>query len=146
MGMFSKSSEYAIQAVIYMALHQKEEGNIGIKEISGELDIPGQYLGKILQQLARNKILKSTKGPAGGFSFLIPVEELRLFTVVEIIDGPDLFDMCGIGLKKCSDEEPCPVHHEYKIIKNRIKKLLCEKSLAELAEDIKNGLAIIKLN
>jgi len=65
--MLSNTCKYGIRAVIYLALHNAEEKKIGIKEISSELNIPTPFLGKILQMLAKNKMLISTKGPNGGF-------------------------------------------------------------------------------
>ena len=65
--MLSNTSRYAIRAVIYLALKSKDESKIGIKTISKDLDIPTPFLGKILQTLAKHKILSSTKGPHGGF-------------------------------------------------------------------------------
>ena len=63
--MLSNTSKYAIRAVIYLALFSSDEKKIGIREISKELGLPTPFLGKILQMLAKQKILNSTKGPMG---------------------------------------------------------------------------------
>ena len=141
--MFSKSCEYALQSILYIALHSKSDNSIGLKEISNSQNIPLHFLSKILQQLVRKGILKSTKGPNGGFSLKISPGKLRLIKIVEIIDGLSMFDNCGIGLKKCSDKTPCPIHFEYKIVKEKIKNLLSEKSLSELCEDVAHGKSIV---
>ena len=65
--MLSNSCRYGIRAVVYLASRYSEKNNIGIKEISGVLNLPAPFLAKILQQLARHKILNSVKGPNGGF-------------------------------------------------------------------------------
>lgn len=141
--MFSKSCEYALQSILYIALHSKSDNSIGLKEISNSQNIPLHFLSKILQQLVRKGILKSTKGPNGGFSLKISPGKLRLIKVVEIIDGLSMFDNCGIGLKKCSDKTPCPIHFEYKIVKEKIKNLLSEKSLSQLCADVAQGKSIV---
>jgi DNA-binding IscR family transcriptional regulator len=64
-------------------------------------------------------------------------------TVVKIVDGFEIFDRCGIGLKTCSDKNPCPIHFSYKEVKQRIKDLLSEKTLSELGEDVLKGKSIV---
>ena len=141
--MFSRSCEYALQSILYIALHSKNGQAVGLKDISDSQDIPLHFLSKILQQLVKHKLLKSTKGPRGGFALNVPSHQLRLMTIVKVIDGLDIFDRCGIGLKECSDKTPCPVHFEYKEIKNKIRELLDKKNLTELWEDVVTGQSIV---
>ena len=105
--------------------------------------MPLHFLSKILQQLVKRKILKSVKGPNGGFSLNISPSKLRLIKIVEIIDGLDIFDRCGIGLKKCSDATPCPIHFEYKKVKEKIRSVLTEKTLTQLCQDVEKGQSIV---
>ena len=141
--MFSKSCEYAIQAILYIALHAKGGKNIGLKEIAENQEIPAHFLSKILQLLVRNKLINSTKGPNGGFYLVKPANKITLLRIVRIIDGDDIFNRCGIGLKKCSDKTPCPIHKEYKMIKDNIKQVLSNKSIAELTKDVSEGKSIV---
>lgn len=141
--MFSKSCEYGLQAIIYIALNAKDNKKVGLKEIAEQQEIPTQYLSKILQQLVKHKILDSMKGPNGGFFFKKDPEKLTLLEIVTILDGTDLFDQCGIGLKKCSDKDPCPIHHEFKKVKAQIKKILEEKSISQFCLDIQEGKSIV---
>lgn len=141
--MFSRSCEYALQSILYITLHSKDGKAVGLKQISRSQQVPLHFLSKILQQLVRYKILNSVKGPNGGFSLNISPNKLRLIKIVEIIDGLDIFDRCGIGLKKCSDKTPCPIHFDYKLVKNNIRSLLSEKTLAELCEDVNRGQSIV---
>jgi|AMQJ01.1.fsa_nt_gi Rrf2 family protein len=139
--MLSNTCKYGIRAVIYIALNDGEEKKIGLKEISKELDIPAPFLGKILQILAKNKLLNSTKGPNGGFSLRKPAEEISLLNIVEIIDGLDLFTNCLIGLRTCSsskhDEVQCPVHSKYEPISKQIYNLFDSETIENLAQAIK---------
>ncbi len=144
--MFSRSCEYALQSILYITLHGEKNKAVGLKEISESQQVPLHFLSKILQQLVKQKVLISTKGPHGGFSLNIPPEELRLITIVEIIDGLDIFDRCGIGLKQCSDKTPCPIHFDYKIVKEKIHKLLSEKTLSQLCHDVNQGKSIVTFN
>ena len=141
--MFSRSCQYALQAVLYIMLHGGERSAIKIKDISDSQKIPLHFLGKILQVLVKHKILVSTKGPNGGFVLKKNGGELTLLEIVRVIDGLDMFDQCGIGLKECSDEQPCPIHKEYKKIKQEIKSLLNLKTINELCNDVKEGKSIV---
>ena len=141
--MFSKSCEYGLQSILYIALHSKKGKAIGLKEISKSQNIPLHFLSKILQQLVKQGILNSTKGPNGGFALNVSPRKIRLIRIVEIIDGLDMFDDCGIGLKRCSDHTPCPIHFEYKIVKKKIKQLLSKKTLFELSADVDKGESIV---
>lgn len=143
--MFSRSCEYALQSILYITLHSNNGKAVGLKQISESQKIPLHFLSKILQQLVKAKILSSVKGPNGGFTLRISPHKLRLIKVVETIDGLEIFNRCGIGLKKCSDKYPCPVHFEFKVVKDKINEVLTEKTISELCEDIGKGDAIVSL-
>lgn len=141
--MFSRSCEYALQSILYITLHSQDDKAVGLKQISESQKIPPHFLSKILQQLVKAKILNSTKGPNGGFSLKVSPNRLRLIKVVDTIDGLEIFNRCGIGLKKCSDKSPCPVHFEFKAVKDKIREVLTEKTLAELRDDVAAGRSIV---
>ncbi len=125
--MFSKTCEYALQAILYVA-KKKDTKAIGLKQIANSTDIPMHYLGKILQTLVKSKVLKSIKGPNGGFYLTKPAKDFTILQIVLLIDGQDVFDNCILGLKICSDKTQCPIHSEYK----EIKRLLSKKTIEEL--------------
>jgi Rrf2 family transcriptional regulator, iron-sulfur cluster assembly transcription factor len=138
--MLSNTCKYAIRAVIYLALNADGNRKIGIKKISNELNLPTPFLGKILQVLAKNKVLLSTKGPNGGFSLGKPAKDISLMKIVDIIDGEDNFNTCLISLHSCSKEEKnCPVHDKYAPIREQVKQLFIFENIAELVENIKQN-------
>ncbi len=141
--MFSRSCEYALQSILYITIHSKGGSAIGLKQIAESQKIPLHFLSKILQQLVKGKVLNSIKGPNGGFTLNGSPTRIRLIKIVDIIDGLDIFDRCGIGLKKCSDKTPCPVHFEFKAVKQKIRQVLTEKTLSELSDDVGKGLSIV---
>jgi Rrf2 family protein len=141
--MLSKSCEYAIRGVAYIALNSEEDKRIGIKEIADELDLPAPFLAKILQTLVKAKILTSIKGPNGGFLLNRNPQKVTLLDVVEIIDGIETFRKCAIGLKKCSDHKPCPIHSEAKIYRDGLREVLAQKTLDKVIESIKTHKAFI---
>jgi Rrf2 family transcriptional regulator, iron-sulfur cluster assembly transcription factor len=138
--MLSNTCKYAIRAVLYLALNADGNKKIGIKKISKELNLPTPFLGKILQVLAKSKILLSTKGPNGGFGLGKPSKDISLMKIVDIIDGEDNFNTCLISLHSCSTEEKnCPIHDKYAPIREQVKQLFTYENIAELVENIKSN-------
>lgn len=137
--MLSNTSKYAIRAVIYLALHAGEEKKIGIKLISKDLGIPTPFLGKILQTLAKHKLLSSTKGPHGGFGLGRKAEDINLIDIVDIIDGQDVFKQCLIKLEDCNEKEPCSMHYKYSEIRKNLLSLFRNQNIANLVNEIVEG-------
>lgn len=141
--MLSSTCKYALRAVIYLAVKEEESENsenTGIRKISRELEIPMPFLGKILQTLARHKILSSIKGPNGGFTLGKPASEIYLMDIVKIIDGTDIFRKCVIGVKYCSElENPCVLHSRYAHHREEIRNLFETETIENLVNDIKSG-------
>ena len=134
--MLSNSCKYGIRAVVYLA-SRHTRNNIGIREISGGLGLPSPFLAKILQQLAKHKILNSVKGPNGGFSLKKKPESITMLDIVKIIDGDNLFKNCLIHEGACNDvrksRKACPVHDDYSVIRSKIDGLFRNKTIADLA-------------
>lgn len=143
--MFSASCHYGLQAMFHIALHSTEEINVTLSEIAAEQNIPKHFLSKILQLLVKHKLLVSTKGPSGGFKLSRSPEDITLIEVVKAIDGLDIFKQCGIGFKKCDEEDPCPIHPDYKKIREKVYQLFFNKTLEGLADDVKKGDSLITL-
>jgi len=141
--MLSNSCRYGIRALIYLANRHPVKNNIGIKEISGDLGLPAPFLAKILQQLAKQKILSSTKGPNGGFSILKKPESITLLEIVKIIAGDELFTNCLIHDGTCAEvkhsKKVCPAHDDYSVIRAELKKYFKYKTIAELSKNANNS-------
>lgn len=134
MGVFSKTCEYAIRSVFFIA-HRTASGNrVGIKEIANGIDSPEHFLAKILQDLSRRGIVQSAKGPNGGFYMDDLAINRPLSDVVEAVDGTSIFTGCGLGLVNCSETSPCPLHHEFKAIRNQLKDLLEQTTIADFSK------------
>lgn len=143
--MFSKACEYGIRATIYIAMQSLQGTRVNLKDISREIDSPVAFTAKILQQLAKNDIIKSVKGPAGGFQIdKKDISSIKLMHIVSAIDGDKIFNGCGLGLKECDEDFPCPVHFQFKEIRNNLKKMSSETSLYDLATGLEVGLTFLK--
>jgi len=133
---YSKSSEYAIQAMIYLAEHQ-EEDKVMVSKIAEEYTIPVHFLAKIVQTLVKHHLVKSFRGRSGGLRLNKPARDIRVIDIVYAIDGPPPEkEMCVIGLDECTDSVPCPLHNNWKMIKENIRVLLGHENLQHLAEEV----------
>jgi len=83
----SRSTGYALLAVGYIAKH-KEKPIILSQSISKEYNIPLEYLLKILQQLVRANVLRSKRGPRGGFNLAKPAKKITMLEIIEAVEGP----------------------------------------------------------
>ncbi|MDH3252056.1 MAG: Rrf2 family transcriptional regulator [Ignavibacteria bacterium] len=132
---FSRQCEYALQAVLYMAL--KPQGKMSsIKEMTSKLDIPPHFLAKILQDLTRKGLLASMKGPSGGFGLGMAAKEITLFHIVEAVDGVEFTQTCVLGFPECSGKNPCAVHEKWAGLRDGIYNMLVSKNIAEMAKDM----------
>ena len=143
--MFSKACEYAIKASIYIARQSLQQKRVNVKEVSQAIDAPVAFTAKILQVLCRENILQSVRGQQGGFVFdELKQKQIKIFDLVRIFDGDGLFTQCGLGLHKCSSENPCPVHDDFKIVREKLLEMTQKHSLYDLALKNESGLAWLK--
>jgi len=143
---YSRSSEYAIRAFVHLA--QVPDGRYAmVKNIAESEDIPTHFLAKILQQLARKGLLRSSKGPTGGFALRVDAGDIRLLDIVEALDGLVPYQQCASGLSECNDDMPCSMHDSWVALRSRIMDYLGKNSIADLAkalEQKKKSLAVSK--
>lgn len=141
---FSKTCEYAIRAVIFIA--QKSEGGkkVGIKEVAAGIDSPEHFIAKILQDLSKRELIQSSKGPNGGFYIDDASRRHTLADIVSAVDGDKVFKGCGLGLKICSETKPCPLHNEFKEIRKKMHVALQSATIGEFNESLNLGLSYIK--
>lgn len=144
MGVFSKTCEYAIRAVFFIAHKTADGGRVGIKEIANGIDSPEHFLAKILQDLSRKGIIQSAKGPNGGFYLDAEALKRPLTDIVEAVDGNAIFTGCALGLKQCSEVNPCPLHSQFKFIRSKIHDLLQNTEIGEFNEDLQLGISSLR--
>lgn len=134
--MFSKQTQYALRAVLYLAVNSKPNKKIGVNVIAEELDVPKQFLSKILQKLVNHKLLHSSKGKSGGFYMTKANLDSNLRSIIEIFDGDDLFCSCVMGLPKCSSDNPCPLHEPSIVFRNELLSRLDNQNIRNLAASV----------
>lgn len=128
---YSKPCMHGLRAVIFIATRNSESPVRG-EDIATEEDLPQPFLSKILKVLASRTILHSVRGPGGGFKLARPASQIRLLDIVEAIDGLSMFEECALGWKSCRDEQPCPLHHSWKPMREGLRAYLTNTSVADL--------------
>lgn len=125
-----QTAEYALRAVNYIAdAPAGQPRRVG--DIAAAIKVPQNYLSKTLHQLARAGVLRSARGPTGGFQLAIPAERLTLAEVIGPfmpIDGR----ACVLGRTRCNDSAPCAAHHRWKPIGMMLTGFFGATTIADL--------------
>ena len=141
--MLSLTCKTAIKAVIYLASKFESGAKAGILEIAEFIDASEHTVGKMLQTLVKADVICSAKGPTGGFYITAKQKNQPIIQIIDAIDGKEVFDQCGLGLSKCSSTHPCPIHNDYKIIRDQFKAMCRQKKVNDLCETVNDGLAYL---
>ncbi len=141
--MLTKSTEYAIRALIYVQLQNWKELRPGVAEIAHEIEAPTAFTAKILHQLTSRRILESMKGRGGGFFFTDNNSDLSLHEVIVLMEGDGLFTQCGFGLKNCNDQNPCPLHDRHVALRAELLEMANSETVSSLALKISQGHAVL---
>lgn len=142
--MFSKTCEYAIRAMIFIAKKSSNGSKVGIKEIAQGIDSPEHFIAKILQDLSRKGLVQSLKGPTGGFYLEKASLNFSLADIVKSVDGDKIFSACALGLKQCSESKPCPLHYDFKRIRKEIFDSLQSAKLGEFTEQLEKSVLFLR--
>jgi Rrf2 family protein len=143
--MLSNACKYAVRAVLYLALQTDENNKIGVKKIAEELETPQPFLAKLLQQLNKANLVSSTKGPNGGFYLSKQDNKNAVWDIIVSIDGSSKFDDCFLGLSKCSDENPCPIHFIVSPFKEKLLENLKDKTITQYVDEMKQTGKVLSL-
>lgn len=142
--MFSKACEHGIKALIYIATQSIEGKRVKIGDVAEHAGSPEAFTAKVLGLLAKFDIVKSHKGPYGGFEIeLNRMKEVKMIDIVSAIDGDTIFNGCALGLHECSDIYPCPMHDHFLEVKLKLKKMLSTSSIYDLAQALKSGKTVL---
>lgn len=128
----SQTAVYALKAVLFLA--ESKECPLRVDDISEALDVPRNYLSKILHVLAREGLLDSTRGPKGGFCLARLPSDVTLADVINEFDDTAGASGCLLGRERCSDQHPCAAHARWKDVSASVKAFLNGTTIEDLAE------------
>ena len=132
--MLSQTAEHALRAVLYLG-HHAEDGLISAGRLAEALGTPPNYTSKILRRLAHRGILRSARGPRGGFGLRVRPAAVSLARLVDAIDeARDAPSICLIGDRPCDPAAPCPAHRAWTDVQARMNALMEETTLDQLLE------------
>lgn len=126
--------------MIYVAQKSRDGSRISIKEIAKGTGAPEHFIAKIMQELSRKKLVHSIKGPHGGFYMDQADLKTSLADIVTALDGNGIYTECALGLKTCNEKKPCPVHHQYKDIKNKLIKMIENNTIGDFNAKLDSGM------
>ena len=139
---FTKRADYGLMAIHYIAVHE-DGGAVSAKRIAEEFAIPPELLAKILQRLARERLIVSQNGPKGGYALARRPSEITVGDVVRALEGPINIVSC-LEDSECPQIERCTLRRPVQKIQAAISQMLDTMSLAELVGDDVPALLEIK--
>ncbi|MEW6426890.1 MAG: Rrf2 family transcriptional regulator [Thermodesulfobacteriota bacterium] len=130
----TRAGEYGVRCVLFLA--RREEGELcSRQEIADACDIPGHFLAKIAQQLARAGIIEILQGARGGYRLLKKPQDISLLDVIEAIIGEIFLNDCVIRPETCHASLDCAVNRVWIRARDELRRILQEVSFADLARD-----------
>jgi Rrf2 family protein len=128
----TKTGLHAVRAMVALA-RLPEGAYAGAVNVARAIRAPQNYLGKLLQTLAREGLVQSQKGLGGGFRLARDPRSISLFDVVEPIEQISRWSGCILGHPQCADDVPCAIHDRWKGVRNASLRLLQRTTIADLA-------------
>jgi Rrf2 family protein len=141
--MLNKSAKYALRAVAYLAVAAPDgDRPVPIQEIATSLGVPKNYLSKVTYRLARAGVLRSTRGPSGGFALAVAAERLPLCRVTEPFDPTGGPLPCLLRDQPCNPADPCVAHERWKELAAELRDFFEQTTVGELLEGRESGTAV----
>ena len=144
--MLSKAAEYAIRSMVYIWMMNQKGTRPGYRTIATEVGSPEHFTAKVLQTMTRFHLVSAGKGRGGGFFFDHPEKELPIFEIIKAIDGNHFFSSCAFGFDNCNSNNPCPMHDDFKLIRDNFTEMALKLTVQSLAEKIEKGEATLNQN
>jgi Rrf2 family cysteine metabolism transcriptional repressor len=129
---FTKRADYGLMAIHYIAINE-DRGAVSAKKIADEFHIPSELLAKILQRLAKKKLITSQNGPKGGYALSRRPADISVGDVVRALEGPINIVSCLEEASECPQMAHCNLRRPVQKIQAAISQVLDSMSLEELA-------------
>ena len=142
---FSRRCELGIQATLYLSTLNTQEW-VRVGEIAEKLQIPKEFIAKILQELCSPGIIESRKGRQGGFRLRRPSNRITLYDILVALDGDSIFKSCVLGFPSCSSEHTCPVHDMWSKVNQETARMLTDETIDQFKGKITDKVMSLQLN
>jgi len=128
----TRSGEYGLRGLLFLAKQPPEKISF-VSEISKDQNIPETFLAKIFQRLSKAGLLRSIRGPKGGFSLGKPANEITMREIIEALEGPIVLNRCLLKEGECAEEKFCPMHPVWEEVQQRFLEILDRTTMEDLA-------------
>jgi len=126
----SKKTEYSILALNHIS--QQRGRSVTVKELAHQLRISRSLLAKLLQEMARQQIVASSQGAAGGYTLKADLHTLSLMDLVEMIDGPVTLAPCRRSNHTCARQRECRLKKSIVPVERQVRSILKTVKVADL--------------
>ena len=130
----TRAGEYAVRCILYMSGREMNQ-IVSRREISKNMDIPDQFLGKIAQQLSRAGILEIIQGARGGYRLRMKPDKISLLDVVEAVTGEIFLNDCLMNPVSCSRSGSCAVNAVWEKARNELRATLRDATFDRLLNE-----------
>jgi Rrf2 family iron-sulfur cluster assembly transcriptional regulator len=124
---------YAVTAMLDLALHG-DQGPVKLAEISRRQGISLSYLEQLFTRLRRSGLVRSTRGPGGGYSLSRPSHDIAVADVIAAVDESVDTTRCG-GLSNCDNDQRCLTHDLWSDLSDQIRTFLSGITLGQLTDN-----------
>jgi Rrf2 family nitric oxide-sensitive transcriptional repressor len=136
--MISQTAEYALRAMVFLAMRDAAATGHEIAEVT---KVPPGYLSKIMQQLAKVKLVNSQRGIGGGFVLARPTTDISILDVVNAVDPIEKLTSCPLGIES-HGFNLCPLHKRLSQATAHVEAAFADSRLSELVEESKDPLCL----
>lgn len=129
----SKTSEYALRILIFMAKNPEELYTA--KYLIEKLNVSDKYLRRLMTDLSKSGFIRSTQGRDGGYTFAKDIHDIFLYDIIDSVEGMEHLNDCVLGFNECSCTNPCAMHDDWIIIREKLNKVFNQTKLSDLEFD-----------
>jgi|SRR3954469_9800408 Rrf2 family protein len=130
----TKKADYGLIAVKHLA-ELGPRGSCSAKDIAEAYHIPAEALAKILQKLAKSKLLVSHHGTNGGYALAMEARQISALQVIRAIDGPLFITSClPHETGGCEQSGCCTVREPLRQVNESIKALLDDIKISDMRD------------
>ena len=129
----SKTSEYALRILIFMAKNPEELYTA--KYLIEKLTVSDKYLRRLMTDLSKSGFIRSTQGRDGGYTFAKDIHDIFLYDIIDSVEGMEQLNDCVLGFNECSCSNPCAMHDDWIIIREKLNKVFNQTKLSDLEFD-----------
>ncbi len=133
--MFGRTADYALRALLLLA-HKEYHGRyLRADEIAHAIGAPRNYTSKVLNEVAKAGLIKSSRGPTGGFQLAKAAHTISVGSVVDVFVAPTVNSRCLNGNGPCNPNRPCAAHHRWTSVIRAQRAPLDTTTIADLVDN-----------